>query len=72
MEEKLYTVQQAADALQCSLSTIRRRIKSGELKAIKSGQILRIPESSIREMMQPTTATIIVFSIHLRNAFSTP
>ena len=55
MEEKLYTVQQAADALQCSLSTIRRRIKSGELKAIKSGQILRIPESSIREMMKPTT-----------------
>ena len=55
MEEKLYTVQQAADILQCSLSTIRRRIKSGELRAIKSGQILRIPESSINAMMQPTT-----------------
>jgi excisionase family DNA binding protein len=57
MEEKLYTVQQAAGILQCSLSTIRRRIKSGELKAIKSGQILRIPESSIKAMMQPTTDT---------------
>ena len=57
MEEKLYTVQQAADMLQCSVSTIRRRIKSGELRAIKSGQILRIPESAIEAMMQPTTGS---------------
>lgn len=55
MEEKLYTTEQAAELLQCSLSTIRRRIKSGELKALKSGKLLRIPESSLQELLKPTT-----------------
>lgn len=54
MEEKLYTTEQAAELLQCSLSTIRRRIKSGELKALKSGKLLRIPESSLQELLKPT------------------
>ena len=53
--EKWYTVQQAAEVLQCSPNTIRRRIKSGELNVMRSGRILRIPESSIKEMMKPTT-----------------
>lgn len=51
--EKLLTVQQAAEMLQCSPNTIRRRIKAGELSVMRSGRILRIPESSIRAMMQP-------------------
>ena len=55
MEEKLYSTEQAAELLQCSLSTIRRRIKSGELKALKSGKLLRIPESSLQELLKPTT-----------------
>ena len=55
MEKKLYTTEQAAELLQCSLSTIRRRIKSGELKALKSGKLLRIPESSLQELLKPTT-----------------
>lgn len=53
MDEKWYTTEQAAEILQCSLSTIRRRIRSGELSALKSGKILRIPESAIKKMMQP-------------------
>lgn len=56
MEEKWYTTEQAAEILQCSMSTIRRRIKSGDLKALKSGKILRIPESSLKAMMQETAA----------------
>lgn len=55
--EKWYTVQQAAEMLQCSPNTIRRRIKSGELDVMRSGRILRIPESAIKEMMKPTTGT---------------
>ena len=53
--EKWYTVQQAAEMLQCSQNTIRRRIKSGELSVMRSGRILRIPESSIKAMMQQQT-----------------
>ena len=56
MEEKWYTTEQAAEILQCSMSTIRRRLKSGELKALKSGKIIRIPESSIKAMMKRTDA----------------
>ena len=55
--EKWYTVQQAAEMLQCSPNTIRRRIKSGELNVMRSGRILRIPDSAIKEMMQPTSDT---------------
>ena len=55
--EKWYTVQQAAEMLQCSQNTIRRRIKSGELSVMRSGRILRIPESSIKAMMQQPTGS---------------
>ena len=56
MEEKWYTTEQAAEIQQCSMSTIRRRLKSGDLKALKSGKIIRIPESSIKAMMKRTDA----------------
>ena len=53
--EKLLTVTQAAEMLQCSPNTIRRRIRAGELKVMRSGRILRIPESAIIDMMQQQT-----------------
>lgn len=45
--EKLYTVDEAADAMRCSGQTIRRRIKAGELNAVRNGRLLFVPESSI-------------------------
>jgi len=51
MAEKLYTVAQAAEYLQCSLSTIRRRIREGHLTAIKNGRLVRIRESELGKML---------------------
>lgn len=52
MNEQWYTVQQAAEILQCSVSTVRRRIADGELKVMKSGRIIRISADAIKDMMQ--------------------
>lgn len=51
MQEKLYTKKQACEYLQCSLSTINRRIKTGELKTLKNGRIVRIAESELDKLL---------------------
>ena len=51
MQEKLYTKKQACEYLQCSLSTINRRIKTGELKILKNGRIVRITESELDKLL---------------------
>lgn len=47
--EKLLTVDEAADVMRCSGQTIRRRIKAGELNAVRNGRLLFVPESSIED-----------------------
>lgn len=56
MPEKLYTKLQAAEYLQCSLSTINRRIKAGQLQTVKNGRIVRVTESELEKFLQ-TPAT---------------
>lgn len=51
VQEKLYTKKQACEYLQCSLSTINRRIKTGELKILKNGRIVRITESELDKLL---------------------
>ena len=51
MPEKLYTKMQAAEYLQCSLSTINRRIKTGDLKPLKNGRIVRFTESELERFV---------------------
>lgn len=41
-QDQLLTLQQAADRLQISMSTIRRLIKAGKLQAVRIGRNLRI------------------------------
>lgn len=41
-QDQLLTLQQAADRLQISMSTIRRLIKAGKLQAVQIGRNLRI------------------------------
>lgn len=53
MEEKWLTVKQAAEFLQCSAPTIRRRIADGSLKVMRSGRLIRIAESDLKAMMNP-------------------
>ncbi len=45
--EPLYTVAQAAALLAVSERTVRRRIASGELTAVKVGGQYRVPSSAI-------------------------
>ena len=52
--EKIYTTEQAAKALQVSIVTIRRYIKSGKPPASKLGKDYRIQESDLAKLLQQT------------------
>ena len=45
------TYQQAADALQVSVSTIKRRVKDGDLTAVMIGSLPRILRASIQQLL---------------------
>jgi excisionase family DNA binding protein len=47
MEEKIYTVEEAAGRLGVHVETIRRWLRSGELKGIRFKRIWRIKESDL-------------------------
>jgi excisionase family DNA binding protein len=42
LEAEDYTIEQIADLLNCSIKTVRRRIKAGALRANRDGQMVRI------------------------------
>ena len=56
MEERLYSIKEAAEALQVSKDTIRRRIKKGQIKAEKHegpyGFAYYIKESQLAEVRE--------------------
>ena len=47
MNERLNTIPQTCDRLQCGRSTIYALIKDGQLRPIKLGKLTRIPDSEI-------------------------
>ena len=47
--EKLYTIPEAAEQMRCSAHTVRRRIKSGELKFVRNGRKYLITQTAIDE-----------------------
>jgi excisionase family DNA binding protein len=53
LDEPMFSVAESALALNVSESTVRRMIRTGELRAIRlgveSGRTVRVPASSIRE-----------------------
>lgn len=50
--EKLYTIPEVAQELKCSVTTIRRRIKSGELKTCRNGKLYLITQSQLDSFLQ--------------------
>ncbi len=46
------TVPEAADYLKCSVPTIYRRIKAGELPAYKSGKMIRVKREDLDQMFE--------------------
>lgn len=60
MSEKLLTVNEAAAALSLNIQTVRRWLKSGKLRGLKTGDgqtsRWRIPESAIVESLTAPTS----------------
>lgn len=53
MAEKLLTVAEVAARLNCHPHTVRRWIWSKRLKAVKVGDLVRIPENEVDQFIQP-------------------
>ena len=54
-EAKLfYSMNEVADLFGVSRLTIHRRIKSGDIKAIKFGSLVRIPAKSLKKYLAGT------------------
>ena len=51
-EDEAHDLPKVADRLHCSIATVRRRIDSGKLPAIKHGRIFRVLESDLRAFIQ--------------------
>lgn len=50
-ERLAYTYRQAAEALQVSVSTIKRRVRDGSLPVVMIGTLPRIPAAPIRRLL---------------------
>lgn len=68
MPETLLTVEQAAQRLQLHQITVRRQIARGQLRAIRKGRSVRIPESALVED-SPSPETPQVQANTILNAF---
>jgi excisionase family DNA binding protein len=59
MSERLLTVQEAATALSLNPQTIRRWLREGRLRGLRTGNtqgaVWRVPESALVECMKPNT-----------------
>jgi excisionase family DNA binding protein len=56
MRPQLLTVPDAAEILSTSDKTVRRRIKSGELRAIKDGRLVRIDPRDLEDFIRDRRA----------------
>ncbi len=50
--EKLLSLSDTADVLGCSLKTIRRRVKAGELATIRDGGLVRVHPEDLQRYIQ--------------------
>lgn len=54
MQEDVYTIQEVATLLKCSVSTIRNMIYKGKLKTVRVGNRHRITETGLQEFLNGT------------------
>ena len=57
---RLLTLAEAADALGCSVATVKRRIRSGSLPAFRDGRLVRIREDDLRRYVAERVARAAV------------
>lgn len=64
MNERFLTVAQAADALSLNIQTVRRWLRMGKLRGLRTGEAKtgrnewRIPESAIGESLRPSATRL--------------
>ena len=51
MTETILTIDEIAEKLKMSHSTVRREIKRGRLRALRSGKLIRVRQSSLDEYL---------------------
>lgn len=52
MSQLLYTAEDAVPVLRVGLTTVKAKIKTGELRSIKIGSARRIPADALHEYVQ--------------------
>ena len=58
MSSPKISIAEAARRIGVSDDTIRRRISNGQLKAVRSGRIIRISEDALDQMFHPVRSAI--------------
>lgn len=58
MENNVYTLQEVADNLKCSVSTIRNLIKRGQLQSMRVGNRHRITEEQLQAYKKAQSGNI--------------
>jgi excisionase family DNA binding protein len=58
MSSTKLSIAEAARRIGVSDDTIRRRIANGQLKAVRSGRIIRISEDALEQMFHPIRSSI--------------
>ena len=51
MLEQFYSIQNLADTFQTSTDFWRKRVANGEIKAVRLGRIIRIPEEEVMKVI---------------------
>lgn len=54
MTETLYTVEEAAQRLKMHPDTLRRQLRQGRIKSVRTGKLWRIPESAFSASKEPS------------------
>ena len=49
--EDLLTIEQTAEYLQVSVSTVRRMVRDGRLRSVSLGRLRRVPRSALKELI---------------------
>ncbi len=49
--EAVFTVPEVAARLRCERNTVYRMVNAGELRAVRLGRLVRIPESAVAELL---------------------
>ena len=56
MTEAILTINEIAERLKMSHSSVRREIKRGRLRALRSGKLIRVRETSLEEYLKMAEA----------------